>query len=474
MKNRKLSRRYFLNLSLGAAAGSLVAACVPAPQPQEVVKTVVVEKEVEKEVVVTATYPPPPAGGKVKFLTFYQNREDTGLTEIFDWLDRVEAMFMEENPGWGIEYESATWDQVDQRAILDFAAGVDHDLVFSSPQLMAKHGEAGDYLDLTQFFDVWGQEAVDDLSWSPGWKAGSVNGKQLSVATGVHTRTNAYRRDLFEEAGFDPDKPLTTLEEVIDVAKATTRAQEDLWGLGMYLGPSRATIELFFAPIMWAFGGDIFDAAANKASVASEAGLQAAKWLYDAVHTHKVTPPYAYAADAEYGVLIHDGFLNGHVVQAMGYGSYWIATLEDQDWVDDCWLPTASCTPGTAGVMVQPGAAKAQFTNSWNLSIHALSKIPNMAFKLLEVIMRPEVLKGYAHGGLLAHKSGWQAEEYSSEFYQAWFEAAQKGRPMPPTPYYGELSDGVAAALQEILANKADIEATLKKFEDEWNAKYAG
>jgi hypothetical protein len=44
---------------------------------------------------------------------------------------------------------------------------------------------------------------------------------------------------------------------------------------------------------------------------------------------------------------------------------------------------------------------------------------------------------------------------------------------MPPTPYYPELADTVAAALQEILANQADIEGTMKTFEDEWNAKYA-
>ena len=45
-------------------------------------------------------------------------------------------------------------------------------------------------------------------------------------------------------------------------------------------------------------------------------------------------------------------------------------------------------------------------------------------------------------------------------------EAAQKGRPMPPTPYYPELADTVAAALQEILSTQADITTTLQKFEN--------
>jgi ABC-type glycerol-3-phosphate transport system substrate-binding protein len=123
--------------------------------------------------------------------------------------------------------------------------------------------------------------------------------------------------------------------------------------------------------------------------------------------------------------------------------------------------------------MVQPSSVKAQFTNAWCLSIHKLSKNPDMAWKLMETVLRPENLATYPDAGLPGRLSAWAAPEYSSAFYQTWLEAAKNGRPMPPTPYYPELADTVAAALQEILANQADIEATLKQFEDEWNAKYA-
>jgi ABC-type glycerol-3-phosphate transport system substrate-binding protein len=97
-----------------------------------------------------------------------------------------------------------------------------------------------------------------------------------------------------------------------------------------------------------------------------------------------------------------------------------------------------------------------------------------MAFKLLLLILRPENLASYPDAGLPARLSAWQAPEYSSQFYQDWLKAAKQGRGVPPTPYYAELADTVAAALQEILSKKADIAATMKKFEDEWNAKYAG
>ena len=55
-----------------------------------------------------------------------------------DWIVGVIKQFQDENPGWKVEQEGIKWDQIDQKSI-DYSAGVDHDLLFSSPQLMAKH-----------------------------------------------------------------------------------------------------------------------------------------------------------------------------------------------------------------------------------------------------------------------------------------------------------------------------------------------
>ena len=79
-----------------------------------------------------------------------------------------------------------------------------------------------------------------------------MDGQQIGLATGVHTRTNVYNRDMFKAAGLDPDKPFTTLDEVVDAGKKLTKADKDIWGLGLYLGPSRATIELYYGPMVWA------------------------------------------------------------------------------------------------------------------------------------------------------------------------------------------------------------------------------
>lgn len=457
MMNRREFLRYAALMGASATAASVLGGCVvPTVTPGP-----------------AATEAPAAEGGTVKWAEFYSLVTDINGKLNQDWMAGVVKQFEEENPGWKVELEAFKWDQIDQRSILDLAAGVDHDLMFSSPQLMAKHRETGDYIDLTPYIQKWPKEEQDDLNWSPGWAAASVGGQQVGIATGVHTRTNVYRRDWFEEAGLDPDKTFTTPEEVVEAAKLLTKADEDVWGLGMYMGPSRATIELYYAPMVWHYGGDFYDPGAKKAALTGEASLKATQWLYDLVYTHKVTPPYSYAADGDYGVLILTNFVDGKIAQGMGFGSYWIGAIQDKGMLNNCFPATAECAPGTAGVMVQPSSAKAQFTNAWCLSIHKLSKNPDISWKLMETVLRPENLATYPDAGLPGRLSAWAAPEYSSAFYQTWLEAARNGRPMPPTPYYPELADTVAAALQEILANQADIEATMKKFEDEWNAKYA-
>ncbi|MDZ7377249.1 MAG: hypothetical protein ONB13_11605, partial [candidate division KSB1 bacterium] len=86
----------------------------------------------------------------------------------------------------------------------------------------------------------------------------------------------------------------------------------------------------------------------------------------------------------------------------------------------------------------------------------------------------PKALCSFPDAGLPAALSLWQSPEYQTEFYKIWFEAASKGRSMPPTAHYEELSNTVAAALQEILIKNAPVEATLTKFQRSYNSRYAG
>ena len=414
------------------------------------------------------------AEGKViKWFEFYSIGADAAALRNSEWVDMVISQFEAENPGWTVERESALWDQLDQRSILDYNAGIPHDVMFSSPQLMAKHNVAGDYIDLTPFINAsWSEDEQNDLNWSAGWQSATFGEKQLAIPLGIHIRVNAYNLDLFEAAGLDPNKALTSPDEVLAAGKALTK--DGVWGLGLFMGNSRATIELTYAPLVWHYGGDFYDSDAGKATLASAASVKAVEWLYDAVHTAKITPPFAYASDADYGNLVNAMFVNGQAAQTMGFGSYWIADMEAAGMVSGCFPATAGCKIISGSIMVSPSSVSAQFANSWNLSINTGSEHPEMAFELINVALRSENLAVYPDAGLPARLSEWSKPEYSSEFWQIWAKAAQTGRSMPQTAYYPELADVAAAAIQEALTgDRADILALLTRVDEEWNRKYA-
>ncbi|MBA7507262.1 hypothetical protein ES706_05980 [subsurface metagenome] len=409
----------------------------------------------------------------IKFAHFYDPAAGPGHVMSIEWLEKTKAAFEKENPGIKVEFEWTKWDEIDIRSIRDYAAGIPHDVMFSSPQLMPKHFIAGDYLDLTSYVAKWPKARAEDINWTPVW--GKVF--PLGIPLGIHTRTTVYRRDLFEKYGLDPDRTPEDLESLVKHAQFLTRdtnadGKTDIWGLGMYFGASRATIELYFAPYIWNFDGKLWDPETKRADFASEAGVKATRFVYDLVNTYKVTPEWAAIGTYDDVGLIN--FLNGTYAMFTGFGSYWIGPLEEKGWVTGIFPPKPGGKATVADVFVAATKPHAQFTNAWALSINTLSEHPDESFKLIDFIAGPERLFDYPDAGLPTLLSLWDKPELQTDFYKEWLKAAAHGKSMPYTAYYGELADTVAAALQEILIKKTPIEATLKKFEDEYNAKYAG
>ncbi len=393
------------------------------------------------------------------------------------WLDGVVRQFEKTHPRLGgVRLEQIRWDKIDAKSISDYRAGVSHDVLMTSPQFMPQHFKEGDLLNLTPYVSKWPKEKLDDISWSPSWRKCRQDGMQLGIPTGVHTRVVIFRRDMFEQAGLDPANPPENLEELVEAAKKLTRdtdgdGKTDVWGLGLYLGPLRATIELYFAPLLWHFGGMLYEDATHRAVFASEAGVKAVGFLDACINTYEITPPWA--CSGTYDDVIQQPFLDGRLAMAWGWGNYWNKMLEEKGWIKGLIPPTLQGREIKVGVFATPTKPRAQFTNSWALSVHRLSHRPKEAFSFIETVLEPQNLEAYPDAGLPALKSIWAKMEYQNHWYRVWREAAEAGRPMPSTPHYYDLADTVASALQEIILKHTDPAATLKRYQDEFNARYA-
>ena len=297
------------------------------------------------------------------------------------------------------------------------------------------------------------------------------------MSLGTHTRLCVFNKELFRQAGLDPERPPQTMEQFLQYAQRLTRdvdgdGRTDIWGASLYLGPSRATLEITFAPLLWHFGGELWDPQSKQACFASSAGIEAASFLRDMLTVHKVIP--AWCISGTYDDVVMRAFLNSQVAMAWGWGNYWTQALEAGGWIKGCYPPTANGESLKAGVFLTPTRTQAQFANTWTVSLHALSRWPDQGMQLIDLLLDPQALTLAPDSGLPAQKSMWQRPEYQTPYYKVWYEAVQKGRGMPATGHYEELVGCVTAALQEILVRDADVKKTLLRFQFDYNKRYAG
>ena len=85
-------------------------------------------------------------------------------------------------------------------------------------------------------------------------------------------------------------------------------------------------------------------------------------------------------------------------------------------------------SPRASRQWFHPTPAERNSANAWDLSIHALSENPDMAWALIEIMMRPENITTYPDAGLPPYLSIYDSEAYSSDY---WASVAAHGRQRP-------------------------------------------
>lgn len=394
----------------------------------------------------------------IRIAHLYDPSTDEGARQSYEWLETGIKNFEENNPGVKVVMEYYKYDEMDTKYMADARAGVEHDVLLTTSMLFPQHFAEGDLLDIKPYVDQWEQAEIEEFSWNPVWDICSKDEGLYGIPLGLHIRGMLYRTDLFEQAGLDPNSPPTTLEELREYALKLNDPENGVYGLGMYLGTERATLECSYYPFLWANEGEIFDPETKTAIYGNETCVQTAQFIKDLVTVDQVTPQFAISGT--YGDIM-DAFVNNQYAMMEGFGSYWIANVEAagmEDKVAVCAVPEAGNN----------------FANCYAISIYKNSENPDLSMKLIEELLAPDVIDLYADGGLPARQSDYADEKYQTPLYQSMLAIAENGKNVAETENYMKLADSIAAAIQEVIANDSDVQETFTKYQDEYNARYAG
>lgn len=190
------------------------------------------------------------------------------------------------------------------------------DLIYA-PQFEA----AGQLVDLTDMIGDWPELETA----SPGhMTVATFEDRLYGVPLYADVSALFYNKDLFEQAGLDPDKPPTSLSELREYADAITSLGDDI--TGYYLPGNCAGCNIFtVGPLMWASGATIEATACGDEPLVGDGVKEVLQFGRDMVAAGNV-----HEGDrAETGETFHLQFGSGKVGM-MGTGNFNITLARDQ------------------------------------------------------------------------------------------------------------------------------------------------
>jgi multiple sugar transport system substrate-binding protein len=301
--------------------------------------------------------------------------------------------------------------------------------------------------DLFAEIPLDGADKQDIAAWA--LKAGSYQGKQYAVFF-PETRPLAYRKDFFEEAGLDPEKPPTTWDELTEYAvKLTKREGGKVTRAGIdipYMGGVEQTFLTFYA--MKKDDGHLWEEGGKPVFYTPE-GIEALQYLVDLRLKHDVVIP------SDLQSVMGTAFESG--VAAMGFPK-------------SQGLPLLLASkPGQIGFAVPPKEESSKaLTLGTFLAVYKKSKHQEAAFDFIKYLYSPESMWQIYKGILfLPTRKSLQEQFLADADYNAvLLECITNSVSYNVNPHFGEARQAINDELVKAFLGKVSAEEALKTAHD--------
>lgn len=264
-----------------------------------------------------------------------------------------------------------------------------------------------------------------------------------------------YNKELFAEAGLSG--PPDTFEELVEYGKKLTKPDGSQYGFGVEFQKYIYTMDMFHAYIR-SVGGVYFDENWN-ARINTPEGKQALQFMYDLIHTWKISPPDV----VNWG---HTELTNSIVTGYVAMCPHWhvfIPQAED---------PKTSKVPGKLGYALVPGVRQKDGTirrrdslGVWGFAISSSSKYPKATYAFLEWLKSSEIDVRYAlMGGTSTRISTSNDPRVVKEIPWApvvGHSLAEITKPLPIIPNFTEWADAIGTEIHKALVDQISIDEAL-------------
>ncbi|MBC8792536.1 MAG: hypothetical protein C6Y20_13125 [Tagaea sp. CACIAM 22H2] len=212
-------------------------------------------------------------------ITFWNGWDGSRRPQLRAVLDEFERR----NPDIKVESLTLSSDTTAQRFLTGIASGAVPDLYMTQAGDFSRWGSLGAFMPLDELV---ARDKIDlNVTFFPSSIEGSrVNGKLLQFPFKVATSMLVwYNKDLFRQAGLDPEKPIRTWAELEEAAAKTTKRTGttiDQLGFNACLNCSMGTgSENPFVEWMSRNGGSILSPDGRSVAFDSPQGVDTLKWM---------------------------------------------------------------------------------------------------------------------------------------------------------------------------------------------------
>ena len=356
---------------------------------------------------------------------------------------------------------SGSYDVTLQKIQAAKLAGTLPDLAVTEISSVPVLGALGAAQPLDELIAASGGKQFLDRFWPSMLLNCVYDGKVYGVPFQRSTPVMYYNKDVFAEAGLDPEKPPLTWDELVNAAQKVTKREGDRtarWGLELPL----EAFNWFYYALAYANGSETLSADGTKVLWDQPKNLEALQFWYDLVNKYKVTPAYTPWSDGpqefvagKTAMVWHStgsqAFMRQHVKFRWGLGR----------------IPkhTQFGPPSGGGNMMLYATDPARRKAAWTF-ITWMSDAPQAA--------RWSIASGY----LATNIASWDGPEMLALVKErpevlVTKEQLKDAKIEPASPKYAPARDILNALIKDVLANKAPLGPASKQAVENANAAMA-
>jgi len=385
------------------------------------------------------------ASGKTEKLVYYGFSEwvtDPNFAPVFD---ELKAKFAKENPGYEVEFQSDPWGTWETKYKVMFASGNAPDVFIVNNPDFPTFANSGYLLDLGEKLS---EEAFKDFF--PGiLSMYTWNGKHMALPYTTDARVLWYNKELFKQAGLDPEKPPATWTELKDYALKITDAT-DAAGFGMDLGLKEFPAQSLFT----ASSGTIINVDGS-GSITPNVNTAEFK---DYLQLLKDMGP---AYEADFATLDHLKVATLFAQQKVGMvlAGTWV-TDQNPD------LKGAAFYGQSLVPKYNASAPDGSFGGGFGIGISAKSKHPEQAIKLAQMLTSVD-FNARTMSDVPANNASLAVSKFATDpAYKIFMDQIKFARQsQPKTLFYKEIDSAVYDTVSKVLIGNEAIDGEISKLE---------